>query len=251
MGNEFGAVIPVVGLNNGFVGQISRTGERVVIARQANSANAANISFGDTVVTLPDAAGGTFKQLADFVVNGGGAALTTASTTSASAAITPASLSGFQVGQFVFGAGIAQGSQVLSIGATTVTLTKNASATASGVSIYVANFSGVAAREVKTELIYPYVPGTPVLGFYAPGQLCEVLQRGSICVKVNYGTPQASQPVYLRTVLNGSIPAAVVGDLEAAPDGTNSFVLNYLEWRQGNVDANNVAEVTLLIRPSA
>lgn len=250
MGNYFGAVIPVTGLNNGFLGQVSRTGDRVILSRQANSNNAANINFGDVVVTMPDSAGGTFKQFADFIANGG-TELTTASTTSSSAVITPASMAGFQVGQFVFGSGIPAGSQVASIGSSTVTLNQEATATASGVAISVGAFAGIAVREIKTELAYPYTPGTPEIGYYAPGEMAEALQRGSCNVKVNVGTPVAVGAVYIRISTNSSVPAGVVGDLEAQPDGSHTILLSNVEWRTGVLDANNVAEVTLLIRQSA
>lgn len=72
----FGAVIPVTGLNLGFVGQISRTGERVVTARQADAANATNIPFGGAVVILNAAPPGTYQSIKDFIANGG--AFTTA-----------------------------------------------------------------------------------------------------------------------------------------------------------------------------
>ena len=40
MGTPFGSVIPVTGLNVGFPGQVSRTGDLVIAARQAYSSNA-------------------------------------------------------------------------------------------------------------------------------------------------------------------------------------------------------------------
>ena len=53
--SSLGTVIPVLGLNFGFIGQVSRTGggDPFIVSKQANSANAANINFGDVVVVLP------------------------------------------------------------------------------------------------------------------------------------------------------------------------------------------------------
>jgi hypothetical protein len=74
-----GAVIPVTGLNLGFPGQPSRTGEKVVTARQVDSAAAHNINFGQGVVILSAtttpaasiATPGTLMSIADFIAAGG------------------------------------------------------------------------------------------------------------------------------------------------------------------------------------
>lgn len=247
---SFGSVIPVTGLNVGFVGQISRTGGNpVILPRQANSNNADHISFGDLVVTLPDAAGGTFRALADFLANGGNP-LTTATGSGAATTITVASANGLRVGQFVFGTGIAPGAQIVSIVGTTVTLSiANAGAVSGNISV--ATLAGVAVREVKTDLSYPITPGAGGIGYYAPGDMCEVLQEGSICVVVNVGTPSATGPVFARIAVNGAIPAGLLGDIEAAPDGSNTIQLDNAQWRTGVLDGNNVAELTLLSRQSA
>jgi len=191
MGTNFGSTIPVIGLNIGFVGQISRTGGNPVIAaRQANVSNLINISFGDPVVLIADSTGGTLRNVADFIGQGG-----------------------------------------------TFTADK---------------FAGIAVREVKTQLGYPYsVNSAPPIGYYAAGDMCEALEEGSITVQVNVGTPTSGSPVYVRVALNGGIPAGLVGDLEAAADGANTVVLTNVVFRTGVLDANNVAEITLLTRQAA
>ena len=170
VGTFFGVSIPVTGLNNGFLGQVSRTGERVIAAHQANASNTNNISFGDAVVLQPDAIGGTYTQVADWIANSSGL-------------ITPSP-------------------------APQVPVTN------------VLPFAGIAVREVKTNLgSYPYTPGSGVTGYYAPGQMCEVLERGSVCVKINVATGiKAGQPVYLRVLANSAVSAGVVGGLEAQAD---------------------------------
>jgi hypothetical protein len=169
MGQPFGAVIPVTGLNVGFVGQVSRTNaaEPSIAARQANAANTNNIAFGDAVVLIPDATGGTYVQIADWITNSSGL------------------------------------------------ITPNPSPVAGSNPL---PFAGIAVREVKTQLGYPLPPGTAQVGYYAPGQMCEVLERGSICVKIPVGTPSSNGPVYLRIKVNAAIPAGLLGDLEAAAD---------------------------------
>lgn len=193
MGTPFGSVIPVTGLNVGFPGQVSRTGDLVIAARQAYSSNAHPISFGQAVVLLADETGGTYQSAADFI-------------------------------------------------AVPNTFTAPL-------------FAGIAIREVKT-LVTSYITlegGTvdPV-GSYQPGEMTEVIERGSVTVVINGGTPEAGNPVYLRTALNGSIPAGVVGDLEAYTAGDGGLVkLTGVVFRTGVVDANSVAEITILNRVAA
>jgi hypothetical protein len=166
----FGAVIPVTGLNNGFLGQVSRTGagEPLIVARLANASNKNNIVFGDPVVLQQDSTGGTYTQVKDFITNNSGL-------------VTPTR-------------------------APIVPVTN------------VLPFAGFAVREVKTYLGYPLPPGTSQVGYYAAGQMCEVLERGSICVSIPLGgTAYANGQVYLR-ILVDSGSAGTLGDLEASAD---------------------------------
>lgn len=192
-GSSFGAVIPVTGLNVGFPGQPSRTGDLVIASRQANSSNAHAISFGAAVVLIGDSAGGTWRSAADFIAQGG--------------------------------------------------------------TFTAASFAGVAIREVKTNLAYISLEqngsNAPIVGSYVAGEMAEALERGSITVVINVGTPQAGGIVYVRKTANGAIPAGIVGGFEAAADGSNTVALNNVVFRTGVLDANNVAEITLLTRQSA
>lgn len=110
-----------------------------------------------------------------------------------------------------------------------------------------ATFAGIAVREVKTNTTYV----TNANGAYQPGQPCDVLQRGSATVQVNNGTPTANGTVYVRIALNASIPAGVIGGFEAVADGTNTIALTNVKFKTGLLDANNVAEVTILVRNMA
>jgi hypothetical protein len=254
----FGAVIPITGLNFGFVGQVSRTGggDPFIVSKQANAANAASIAFGDTVVVLPDSLGGTYKQFADWVANGGGLVLSVG-TVNASPTLTPASatLSGLQVGMFVSGAGIAVGSYITAVNpaAGTVTISKNATATAT-VNLSFVTFGGIAVREVKTSLQYTSLPpvGTSVIGSYPAGTMCEALVRGSITVRILNGTPVQGGAVYIRAILNtGTYPNGIVGGLETIADGVNNILLPNFTFKTGVLDANGIAEVTILDRVGA
>jgi hypothetical protein len=108
-----------------------------------------------------------------------------------------------------------------------------------------ATFIGVAVREVKTMLAY-YPAGS--YGSYSLGQECDALERGSCSVVCHVGTPVSGGAVYLRTALNGGIPAGVIGGFEANSDGGNSFAVTNAFWTTGLQDSNLVAEITLVSR---
>lgn len=153
----FGQVVPVTGLLFGFPGKLARLGERVIASRQVLSTTANPIAFGQAVVI--NAATDTYQSVADFI---------------AAAGTFTASL-----------------------------------------------FAGIAIAEVTTTLGYPGTPGTSVNGNYPQGSMAEALERGSITVLVQAaaaGTPTTQKPLFLRTALNASYPAAVVGGLEVTGD---------------------------------
>ena len=67
---SFGQVISPLGVNLGFPGTISRVGERVVAARefvQQSVSGTFNLNFGDPAITIPNATGGYWDSVADFV----------------------------------------------------------------------------------------------------------------------------------------------------------------------------------------
>jgi hypothetical protein len=81
-----------------------------------------------------------------------------------------------------------------------------------------------------------------------------VLLRGSISVLCNVGTPFAAGPAYLRSILNGGIPAGFVGGIEANADGVNSGIINGINglpdayFKNGVIDANKIVELTFINR---
>lgn len=104
-------------------------------------------------------------------------------------------------------------------------------------------FAGIAVREVKQAI--DYYAGS---GSYLPNEVCDILNRGSVTVFCNNGTPTAGGKVYIRNKENPAIPAGVVGQFEAEADGTNTVEIPNLKWTTGKKDSNNVAEVTVLTR---
>lgn len=189
--SSFGGVIPVQIMNMGFLGNVSRMGERVIAARPVLSTTPNPINFGDPVILVPDSTGGTWQSVKDFIAGAG--------------------------------------------------------------TFTAARFAGVCCRNVKTNLVYVGLGNvqTPQIGQFAPGSLCDVLERGSITIKINNGTPVAANPVFMRTVLNGAIPAGVVGGFEAVADGTNTVQLTNVVFRTGVLDANGVSEITMTTRVAA
>lgn len=106
-----------------------------------------------------------------------------------------------------------------------------------------ATFLGIAVREVKQNTDY-----FASQGYYEPGQPCDVAERGTLTVTCNVGTPTAGGAVYVRIATNASIPNGVVGGFEAGADGANTIQLTNAKWKTGKIDANKVAEVTILTR---
>jgi hypothetical protein len=113
------------------------------------------------------------------------------------------------------------------------TLILNANNTYSSINQWITNASGVlksstpvcfAAINIKTNTTYP-TNGTQYAsivgsGNYPAGSEADGFTRGTINVALNNGTPAgAGSPVFIRTVANGSIPAGVVGGIEAVVDG--------------------------------
>lgn len=108
-------------------------------------------------------------------------------------------------------------------------------------------FGGVALRIVKQAVAYDDQNETA----YHALDLVSSINRGGVVVKCNNGTPKAGSPVYVRIKENTSIQGGVVGGFEAAEDGANTVKLTNVQWTNGYIDANGVAEVTILTRLNA
>ncbi len=102
------------------------------------------------------------------------------------------------------------------------------------------SISGIAVREVKQSTSY-----SSAIGQYNPGEGMDVLVRGTATVLCNNGTPTAGGNVYVRIAANTSFPNGIVGQFEAAADGTNTILITNMKWTTGQVDSNGVAEVTI------
>lgn len=108
-----------------------------------------------------------------------------------------------------------------------------------------ANFAGVALAQVKQFNTYITGQDQTQQGYFSPDQMCDVIQRGIVSVKVAYGTPTAGGAVYVRTALNVAFPDEVVGDFRTASDTTNTVQLTNCCWRDAAIDANGIAELKI------
>ena len=91
---------------------------------------------------------------------------------------------------------------------------------------------------------FPAQSSGNVLGAATPptSGACDVAKLGYMTVKVTNGTPSKNSAVYIRTVANVALPNTSVGDIEAASDTTNSFVLAGAYFT-GAADANGNTEI--------
>ena len=96
--------------------------------------------------------------------------------------------------------------------------------TVANIAKIVAQFAGMAVRNVKTSLTYQagVTPGTNQVGYYSNGQQAEVLERGSGTVLLTVGAPSAGDQVYTR-ILASSI-SSVLGDWETNPSTTVDYI---------------------------
>jgi hypothetical protein len=112
---------------------------------------------------------------------------------------------------------------------------------------------GIAVQNTKTNAYYPLGGGTAMAGgYYAPGEACDILIRGTINVQINNGTPVTQYGVYVRKILDASIPKGVVGGFEAVADtyvGTDTIgPFTNVVFRRNTISADGVATVTILNR---
>lgn len=123
-------------------------------------------------------------------------------------------------------------------------------ATGTGVSAATAaNFAGIAVSEVLQMVTYGNVSG---YGEYQPTHACDVLQIGSATVVCNEGTPTAGGKVYIVTVKASADAESEVGQLiaSATPAGTGATAVELpnVRWTTGKLDANKIAEITILTK---
>ena len=98
---------------------------------------------------------------------------------------------------------------------------------------------GIAIREVKQTTNY----FTSECAYHS-GDTCSILTRVTATVKCNIGTPKAGSKVYVRVEENDT---GVVGEFEAE-QSTGNIVLENVIFTTGQIDKNNITEITILSR---
>lgn len=106
------------------------------------------------------------------------------------------------------------------------------------------DIAGVTVREVVQANTYDPQSNSD----YLTGRMCDVMVRGNMVVKCQRGTPAPGQAVYVRVKANSTYADAVVGGFEATDDSTNTVQVTNIEWTTGEMDANNVTEITIKSR---
>lgn len=107
-----------------------------------------------------------------------------------------------------------------------------------------ADIAGVTVREVVQANTYDPQSNSD----YLTGRMCDVMVRGNMVVKCQRGKPAPGQAVYVRVKANSNYDDAVVGGFEATADSTNTVPVANIEWTTGEMDANNVTEITIKSR---
>ncbi len=111
---------------------------------------------------------------------------------------------------------------------------------------------GIAVTDVQPNgASFPQGGGSNLAGgYYAPGQVADVMVKGTTNVYCANGTPTAGGTVYIRVALNASIPAGFIGGLEATSDGANSVALNpiFITWKTNFIETDGTAQVTITHR---
>jgi hypothetical protein len=117
-------------------------------------------------------------------------------------------------------------------------------------------FAGFAVRQVKQQLTINAFGGATSanaqLGYYAPGNPCDVIVRGTVSAANYYAksgnaAPVPNGPVFLRYSTNGA--GTFVGALETQNDAGHTIQLTNCTWTTGLVDTvNGTIEVTITTR---
>ena len=271
---SFGQVIPVTGLNNGFVGTVSRFGDRVIAARelvQQTVSGTYNLNFGDPAVLIQNSSGGYYASVLDFV---------TAAT--ANIALVAAQFAGVAVRevqtQLTYPAGQTPGilqvgyyapntmAEVLERGNINVLLSVAGTAAVSGSQIY--------TRVVTNSAVTAGLIGDYEVNPVASDQFTDAttLTEGSTAATATSGTNvQVGQIVtgpgiapyspnltatYVAAVSGTSVTLSQAAVATFASNGalltySNLVKLPNVVARTGNLDANNVLEITLKERVAA
>ena len=267
-GTSFGQVIPVTGPNIGFPGAVSRFGDTIISAKQfvpLTSTN--NLYFGDPAVVIPNALGGYFTSVKDYVG-------TIANTANIAAYFAGMAVREVKT-QITYGAGITPGVQavgyysnlqdaeVMERGAGTVTLAvgaPNAGAQVYTRAVLNSAVSGGTIGDWETNPAATDLFTLTGATAAAAGQTAITLTGTNVYVGqvvtgpgvapgtyVVSGTGTAG--AYTAIVLSAALTTAITATTPLT--FSNLVALPNVAARTGYVDSNNTLEIVLKVRNAA
>jgi hypothetical protein len=272
MPTSFGQVIQPTGPGIGFPGTVSRQGERVITARelvQQTSSGTYNLNFGDPAVLIPNATGGFWASVLDFVTAAtsnigllaaqfaGMAVREVMTSLSYPATVTPGTL---QVGYY----NPTSIAEVMERGSGTVLLTLGSPSAGSQV------YTRVVANAATSTAIGDWEAGTPaasdlftlngitaaaaaatsLTGITFTGVYVGQVVSGPGIAPGTYvvsGTGTAGS--YTTIVLSNGLTTAITAT--SVLTFSNLVALPNVVARTGFVDANNMLEITIKVRNAA
>jgi hypothetical protein len=263
---SFGQTIPVLGPNIGFQGTVSRFGERVIAAREfVPTTTTNNLNFGDPAVVIQNNSGGYFDSVADFIA-----------AAQANVALLAAQFAGVAVREvktmLTYPAGQTPGIQqvgyysngqmaeVLERGNIVVLITVSNSPV-SGSQLYT---RVVANAAVPAGFVGDWEVGVPA----ASDQFTDAttLTEGSTAATATSGTniqvgqllsgPGIASGTYVAAVSGTSVTLSKAAIATYASTGalltySNLFAVPNCVARTGNLDSNNMLEITIKVRNAA
>lgn len=254
---SFGQSIPVTGLNVGFPGTVSREGDRVIVARQVNTAAAKTLSFGEAAVLVSDSTGGTWRSVADYIA---AAAANVANVAAQFAGIAvrevktmltfPGTVTPGTLQTGYYGAG--EMAEVLERGNMSVVVANGTPAAGNPVYVRIVANSSTAGTVVgDLEAAAETVSTT---GTAASGTTLAVASPTGIVANQLVTGAGIAAGTYVVSISNSNVTLSAA--VTAALSGTavvfsNTVVLPDVVFRTGVQDANGVAEITLKARKQA
>lgn len=120
-------------------------------------------------------------------------------------------------------------------------------ASGSGVSAAtLANFAGFAVAEVKQIMTYTFGANASASG-YEPAVTADIIDMGSITTFIaETSALAAGGAVYIVTVAGSTYAVGQLLTIASPSDGATTINLTNCRWTTGKVDANGIAELTIM-----
>jgi len=267
-GTSFGQVIPVTGPNVGFPGTVSRFGDTIISAKEfmpLTSTN--NLNFGDPAVIIPNALGGYFTSVKDYIG-------TIANTTNIAAYFAGMAVRNVKT-QITYGAGITPGissvgyysnlqdAEVLERGAGTITLAVgapnagdqvytravlNTAVTGGTVGDWETNPAATDLFNI-TGITAAAAGATALTGTFTNVYVGQLVTGPGVHAGTYVVSGTGTAGAYTAIVLSKGLDIAITAT--SALTFSNLIALPNVVARTGYVDANNTLEIVLKVRNAA